>query len=177
MGVAAATLQQFVAYVAAPGGFGDPGPLRFNLRDQRGESEELRCHDECYYARAAGCGDKRLDPTGRHMAAQAARRRQAGVGWPIRIARLLDRGCLEPPSAGRISPLPTTGHTVTAVLRWTKVYFTSTFVPCQLSPSPTARRERSQTSRIFASIATTIATDSKRRLPSRGNLKRRLGLS
>ena len=82
--VTAALLEQFVAYVAHPSGFGDPGPLRFSLRDHSVERLRTTCHGRCPYARSIGRGDARLNPTGSHAAAEEARRARARV--PIHIA-------------------------------------------------------------------------------------------
>jgi molybdopterin-synthase adenylyltransferase len=88
--VAGSLLQQFIAYVAAPGGFGDPGPLRFDVRSQVGERENVACPKCCAYPASIGAGDTRLDPTGRHFAAERARAAQHAVGWRIRTGRIAD---------------------------------------------------------------------------------------
>ncbi len=92
--VAAALLQQFIVYVAHPSGFGDPGPLRFSLRDLGGDKGIERrtevCTDDCPYPTSAGCGDARLDPVSRHCTAEDARRQRAGASITVRAARLVD---------------------------------------------------------------------------------------
>lgn len=88
--VAGSLLQQFIAYVAAPGGFGDPGPLRFDVRSQVGELEDAVCPEGCAYPASVGCGDGRLDPTGRHATAEEARAVQLTLGWRIRLGRTAD---------------------------------------------------------------------------------------
>jgi hypothetical protein len=90
--VAASLLQQFIAYVAAPGGFGDPGPLRFDVRTQVGERETSVCPEGCAYRGATGWGDGRLDPTGRHLAGEKARAAQRAVSWPVQLGRIVDDG-------------------------------------------------------------------------------------
>ena len=90
--VVAALLEQFVAYVAHPSGFGDPGPLRFSLRDHSVERRRTACRDGCPYARSVGHGDDRLDPTGSHAAAEQARRARATVPIHIAMLRLLVAG-------------------------------------------------------------------------------------
>ena len=82
--VAAALLEQFITYVAHPSGFGDPGPLRFSLRDHSVERQRTACHDGCPYPRSVGHGDARLDPAGSHVAAEQARQARARV--PIQLA-------------------------------------------------------------------------------------------
>ena len=88
--VAAALLQQFVAYVAHPSGFGDPGPLRFNARDHTVERDPTLCDQGCSYQGSVGCGDARLDPTSRHPAAEEARRERNAVSMSVRAGRGLD---------------------------------------------------------------------------------------
>ena len=92
--VVAALLEQFVAYVAHPSGFGDPGPLRFSLRDHSVERRRTACCDGCPYARSVGHGDDRLDPTGSHAAAEQARRARATMPIHIVVLRLLAAGHL-----------------------------------------------------------------------------------
>ena len=90
--VVAALLEQFVAYVAHPSGFGDPGPLRFSLRDHSVKRRKTTCHNGCTYPRSEGRGDARSDPTAPHAAAEQARRARAEV--PVRVSafRLLAAG-------------------------------------------------------------------------------------
>jgi molybdopterin/thiamine biosynthesis adenylyltransferase len=89
--VTAALLEQLVSYVARPSGFGDPGPLRFNLRDRvdvkRGREA---CQGGCRYPSSSGCGDGRLDPAARHVAAEEARRRRRQVPMSVVMARRAD---------------------------------------------------------------------------------------
>jgi len=88
--VTAALLQQFVAFVARPSGFSDPGPLRFNLRDHTVERVTAVCDPECPYAISGSTGDARLDPSARHLRAEEARTHRADVPLGIRVARSLD---------------------------------------------------------------------------------------
>jgi molybdopterin/thiamine biosynthesis adenylyltransferase len=88
--VSAALLDQFVSYVARPSGLGDPGPLRFNLRDHTVERDPTVCDEGCVYQESAGCGDARLDPTSRHRAAEQARGDRASVSMGVRLGRGLD---------------------------------------------------------------------------------------
>lgn len=86
----AALLAQFVSLVARPSGFGDPGPLRFSLRDHAVERTAAVCDSECPYAASRGTGDARLDPTARHLRAEEARRHRAHPPLRVRVARRLD---------------------------------------------------------------------------------------
>ena len=88
--VAAALLQQFVALVARPSGFADPGRLRFSLRDHTVEWVAAVCDPECPYAASRGIGDARLDPSARHLRAEQAREYRAHVPLRIQMARGLD---------------------------------------------------------------------------------------
>ena len=90
--VVAALLEQFVAYVAHPSGFGDPGPLRFSLRDHSVARRQTTCHNGCPYPRSDGCGDARLDPTWPHPAAEQARQARAAVPVRVTALRLLAAG-------------------------------------------------------------------------------------
>jgi molybdopterin-synthase adenylyltransferase len=89
--VTAALLQQFMSYIAHPSGFGDPGPLLFNLRDQaRVERVASVCVDGCAYQGSTGTGDGRLDPSSTHAAAERARCDRAKVSSRLQVARGLD---------------------------------------------------------------------------------------
>lgn len=88
--VSAALLEQFVSYVTRPSGFGDPGPLRFSLRDHTVDKDLTLCDEECAYQSTAGCGDARLDPTSRHHSAENARYTRTAVGRGTRVFRRFD---------------------------------------------------------------------------------------
>ena len=90
--VTAALLEQFIAYVAHPSGFGDPGPLRFNLRDHDVKRLDTACRTGCPYPLSVGEGDTRLDPTGPHGAAEQARRARSTVPVSVTVLRLLAAG-------------------------------------------------------------------------------------
>lgn len=91
LAAASALTNQFLSLVVAPSGFGDPGPLRFDLRQHRVERMEAACVDECSYVRSTGVGDRRRDPTGDHGLARHAigERRSAQRRPRIRLARTL----------------------------------------------------------------------------------------
>jgi len=89
--VTAALLQQLMCYIAKPSGVGDPGPLKFNLRDQATvERIRVDCVDACPYKESTGRGDERFDPTAPHAAAERARRARAHVGIVVRLGRVAD---------------------------------------------------------------------------------------
>jgi hypothetical protein len=88
--VTAALLQQFVAFVARPSGFGDPGPRRFSLRDHTVEAIATVCEPECPYAASRGVGDARLDPSAPHLRAEEARNQRAHLPFRARTVRALD---------------------------------------------------------------------------------------
>lgn len=85
--VTAALMEQFLAFVVRPSGVGDYGPLRRNVRDPQVETVEDECHPVCPYQTSIGAGDRRVDPTGRHEAAERARRIQRGAPRRIRAGR------------------------------------------------------------------------------------------
>lgn len=88
--VASSLLEQFVSYVASPSGMGDPGPLRYSARDHSVELDSTDCADDCQFQESIGCGDTRLDPTSRHLAAEGARRERAEAPVSVRLARWMD---------------------------------------------------------------------------------------
>ncbi len=90
--VVAALLEQFITYVANPSGFGDPGPLRFSLRDHSVKRSDAACRDGCPYPQSVGHGDARLNPTGSHVAAEQARRARSTVPVRVAVLRMLAAG-------------------------------------------------------------------------------------
>ena len=68
----------------------DPGPLRFSPRDHTVEVDPRVCDEGCNFQENVGCGDARLDPTPRHMAAEQARSGRTAVSRGIRMGRRLD---------------------------------------------------------------------------------------
>jgi hypothetical protein len=90
---AAALLAQFVSLVVSPAGLGDPGPLRYQLGPhllQRDATTD--CIPGCPFPMSIAAGDLRLDPTGRHRAAEQERaaRTRARKRARVRIGRGLD---------------------------------------------------------------------------------------
>lgn len=88
--VTAALLRQFISFVARPSGYGDLGPLRFSARDAAVEQRSTVCCTGCAFPASTGVGDDRVDSTGRHDAAEDARRLQRDVGLTVRAGRKLD---------------------------------------------------------------------------------------
>lgn len=77
---ASALLNQFLSLVVAPSGIGDPGPLRHDLaRHCIERSDAVSCAAECPYQQSVGDGDRRVNPTARHSAAERARTAETNV--------------------------------------------------------------------------------------------------
>jgi len=89
LAAASALTNQFLSLVIAPSGFGDPGPLRYDLRHHRVEHVDAVCADRCAYQRQLGVGDARSDPTNDHDAARICMRlrQSARARTSVRIAR------------------------------------------------------------------------------------------
>jgi hypothetical protein len=78
---ASALTNQFLSLIVSPSGFGDPGPLRHDLRQHRVEKVDATCHPACSYRAQAGLGDGRTDPTGvHHHARKVVAARHEGRG-------------------------------------------------------------------------------------------------
>jgi hypothetical protein len=91
MAASSSLLLQFVSYVARPSGLGDPGPLRFDVREHVGQHARVHeCIAECPYLAMIGTGDGRPVATSRHLAAEQARRDRAAASLAIRGGRLID---------------------------------------------------------------------------------------
>jgi hypothetical protein len=90
--VVSSLLSQFVSFVAAPGGLGEPGPLQYILSTHSLSHLNAALQPNCYFENSTAVGDKRLDLTGTHARAddERLRRRQAQRRPALRIARLLD---------------------------------------------------------------------------------------
>ena len=89
LAAASALTNQFLSLVVAPSGFGDPGPLKFDLRQHRVERMQVECIEECSYSSRTSVGDLRRDPTGDHDLARRAiaERRAARRRGRVRLAR------------------------------------------------------------------------------------------
>jgi hypothetical protein len=92
--VAASLLAQFVSFVAAPGGIGEPGPLQYLLSTHTLTRVDAQTNPHCYFEASVAAGDQRLALTGEHAKAamERARRRQAQSVLGIRGAVLLHDG-------------------------------------------------------------------------------------
>jgi hypothetical protein len=90
--VVSSLLTQFVSLVASPGGLGDPGPLQYLLSTHTLSHLQYTTEPNCYFEESIVEGDHRLDLTGMHPAAEAARlaRRQASQQPRVRAARFVD---------------------------------------------------------------------------------------
>jgi len=90
---AAALLAQFLSLVVAPGGVGDPGPLRYHLAPHYLQHESTSCIPNCPYPAMIGAGDHRPDPTARHRAAERERHERATAARrpSVRAARIFER--------------------------------------------------------------------------------------
>lgn len=91
LAAASAMTNQFLSLVIGPSGFGDPGPLRYDLRQHRVEAVNAVCSEECAYQRGIGRGDGRQDTTGEHEVARQAMEQRIRVRCRrrIRIARCI----------------------------------------------------------------------------------------
>ena len=90
---AGALLAQFISLVVTPGGLGDPGALRYQLGPHLLQRDATTtCIPGCPYPANTGTGDLRLDPTGRHLAAERERaaRTRAQRRPDVRIVRAGD---------------------------------------------------------------------------------------
>ncbi len=67
MAAASAMTNQFLSLVVGSGGQGDPGPLRYDLRSQRGAPSTETCPDDCAYRKVGPVGDGRVPMTGHHV--------------------------------------------------------------------------------------------------------------
>ena len=71
--VAAALLSQYVSLNAAPGGLGDPGPLRYLLSTHSLEHLQMDSAPHCATEAQLGAGNERFNLTGGHPAAEERR--------------------------------------------------------------------------------------------------------
>lgn len=95
--VVASQLAQFVSFVVAPGGEGEPGPLQYVLSTHSLEVLDRRTREHCAFERGVADGDQRLVLTGRHEAAENARdhRSLRGRGLDVRIGSAVDHGLVQ----------------------------------------------------------------------------------
>lgn len=89
---AAALLAQYVSFMVAPGGLGDPGPLQYLLSTHTLERVAAHTRPTCPVEAITADGDSALRLTGAHPAAERRRdaRRQAQSTWPVRLGQATD---------------------------------------------------------------------------------------
>ena len=88
--VAASLLAQYVSYSVAPGGFGDPGPLRYSLSTHFFEHLNRRTRPHCQTEPEEGVGNERIDLTDRHERAEQMRQKTEIHEAKIRFLRWID---------------------------------------------------------------------------------------
>lgn len=91
--VSAQILAQFVSLIAAPGGKGAPGPLRFNYKHHIMEPFKVIRNEHCLWERNPGEGDERIPLVGAHPIALAMieARHHRQRTWRSRIAETCER--------------------------------------------------------------------------------------
>lgn len=89
---AASLLAQYVSLTVAPGGLGEPGPLRYLLSTHTLEHVAARTRPTCPVEATIADGDAALTLAGPHAAAGQRRseRREAGRHWEVRLGRAAD---------------------------------------------------------------------------------------
>jgi hypothetical protein len=87
-------LAQFVSFVAAPGGMGEPGPVQYVLSTHTQTHLRPVSQPNCFFEQNVAVGDRRLVLTGRHAAACRHRdyRRAVQGRLPLRMLRLAANG-------------------------------------------------------------------------------------
>lgn len=109
---AAGLLAQYVSLNVAPGGLGDPGPLRYVLSTHTLERVNVTSRPTCPVEAATADGDAALTLAGPHAAADRRRdaRRQQQRALPVRLGRAADdllhrlRAALGAVAERRLSP-------------------------------------------------------------------------
>ncbi|WP_167762147.1 ThiF family adenylyltransferase [Blastococcus sp. CT_GayMR20] len=89
---AASLLAQYVSLSVAPGGLGEPGPLRYILSTHTLEHVAAETRPTCPVEATVGDGDAALTLAGPHAAAEHCRadRHKAGQSWEVRLGRAAD---------------------------------------------------------------------------------------
>ena len=88
--VAASLLARYVSYSVAPGGFGDPGPLRYSLNPHHLEHVDCQTRPYCATEISECDGDDRIDLTNQHECAEQMRSLTNRPGARIRLLRWID---------------------------------------------------------------------------------------
>lgn len=89
---AASLLAQYVSFTVAPGGLGEPGPLRYVLSTHTLEHVAAESRPTCPVEATIADGDATLTLAGPHAAAAQRRstRREAERRWDVRLGRATD---------------------------------------------------------------------------------------
>lgn len=92
IGVVSSLLAQFVSFVVAPGGQGEPGPLQYILSTHTLSHLNPTLQPHCSFEASVASGDQRLVLTGAHARATTERhlRRRAQRHPALRVIRLVD---------------------------------------------------------------------------------------
>ena len=88
--VAGSMLAQYVSFSVAPGGLGDPGPLRYWLSSHHLEHMAEYTRPHCPVEREESTGDQRTNLTGRHEQAERQRQMSRSPGIRTRFLRLVN---------------------------------------------------------------------------------------
>lgn len=88
--VSASLLAQFVSFLVAPGGQGDPGPLQYLLSTHTLEHLPRSSRDNCPVEASTCAGDERVDLTGTHVAAEKARSSRSETSLRMRALQSID---------------------------------------------------------------------------------------
>lgn len=109
---ASALLNQFLSLVVAPGGFGDPGPLRHDLARHCIEPADVTsCAVDCPYQLSVSDGDRRIDPSAPHPAANIVRTADARTRLLRSVVTKLERGVAGAAAAiARLAPSSAPGR-------------------------------------------------------------------
>lgn len=93
----ASLLAQFVSFVAAPAGMGDPGPLRYSLSTHWLEHVKATTRKHCPVERSVLAGDRRQVVLGDHPAAtqETLRRKRAASRPLVKLGRAIDDAITE----------------------------------------------------------------------------------
>lgn len=88
--VAASMLAQYTSFSVAPGGLGDPGPLRYSLSNHCLYRPSKSPQPHCPVEADEAVGDQHTNPADRHERAEQQRQHAASPGVRIRLLRWFD---------------------------------------------------------------------------------------
>jgi hypothetical protein len=86
----ASILAQYVSLNVAPAGIGEPGPLQYVLSTHTLEHLDVMSREHCPVEAITAEGDRGLDLTDRHQAAEERRRGRARILFALLAGRALD---------------------------------------------------------------------------------------